>query len=510
MNVTTSAKGGSSRHTERLRARREYLAGYRTKNRDRYNAAHRRWRSSKYGPPATDGQKRACRKNPLASLQSKFGIVKPSFVLCMICWNRTGELGHHRCVKECGGREVYANNVGLPKKVPLWCERFSRAKSKVSKKKCTPHVRRYWKENPDALTGKAKPLTWKTSAKGDVVTDGMLVWAWVVEGRPIEKIAAQYRMGKASVMRRLRRILGFPIRRFCTVVHGEPVTKAWGRALVGRFSLRLYELCEALGRNRSFADNLTRSSRRSGMPRRATAQAVVRFERELMRELLRARRVSKPALLKAAVLDLDAKYRALFGPCSWLLSQSGNLKDNVSEICVRSRAESAAGGPFCWRAFLCWLPALVEFIADNPEWRTKWPTASRLATAFLANDLGTEQWVVSDALSDRTQPISADALSLLVRLALESVSKLPGRDPGADRLTQGRIKLAASYVKLGRDRTDMALPIFGGTQKSAQANTRRLFFEHGPAIQVMADLNLTRRRAEEITKDPKVFLAAFV
>lgn len=193
--------------------------------------------------------------------------MKLGFVFCMICWYRVGELGHHKCVKECGSPEAYANKVGLPKGVSLWCERFAGAKSRVSKKKCTSHLEKWRATHPGPTRGRSKPSEWKALPGGGSAADAALVWEWIVEERPIEKVAAKYHMSQGTKKRRLGRILGFSIRRFCTVVHGEPVTTAWVRTLIERFCLKVHELGEALGRDRNFADHLTRANELKRMPR---------------------------------------------------------------------------------------------------------------------------------------------------------------------------------------------------------------------------------------------------
>jgi hypothetical protein len=408
-----------------------------------------------------------------------------------------------------GGAEWYREQFGIPTGVPLWCEKFAKNKSRVSKRKCTPHVRKYWRENPDALRGKAKPTTWKTLPQGDVVTDSMLAWAWIVDRRPVEKIAAKYRMSKGAVMRRLHRILGFPIRRSFCAVRGELVSKLWINGLLGRFRLKVHELGEALGRDRNFADNLTRPSERSGVPRRSSAEAAVKFEHELLAVLLTAKRVSKPAMLKAVVPDLEAKYRALLEPFTWLLSGSNgnNLRDNLDIACQESRDEVSKEGPYCWRTFLCTLPDLADFLKGQNEWKIKWQSASKLVTAFLAADIGTEMWVVTSALFERTPAMPPNEVSLWVRFALDEIAKKrSGRKPGEDQLTRRRKKLAAAYLRLGLSKTDMAAHVFCDTPRSQQANIWPFFHSPGPAIEVMAKLNLTRRQAELITKHPKSFL----
>ena len=495
------------------KARRQYLEIYRAENRDKYNAAHRHWRASKYGPPATEPQKKSCRKNPLASLQSKFGIVKPNFVLCMVCWSRVGELGHHKCVLDNGGPEGYASKVGLPLplRVPLWCEKFASRKSRVSKRRCAPHVRKYWRENPGFLRGRAKPTTWKQTPKGEIVSDAALLSEWILDGRPIEKIAASHGMSNGAVMRRLQRILGFSIRRFFYAVHGEPVTKQWVRNLLRRFQITVGELGRAAGRSRNFADNLTRPSDQYGMPRLASAKLLTRFEHDLITALLASKRISQPSALKGSVPDLKEMYRSLLRPLTWLLSECGGegtsfIKMNLHHGSEESRREVATSGPYAWRRFLCWLQPLHNFCTANPEWRKKWATASKLATAFLAFDLGCEPWVVTTALSKQTRALPPSELKLRVRFALGEIAKKGGRTPGEDVLTRRRKKLAAAYLKLGWAKTDMAEHVFCDTPKSADRNIWPFFQSHGPAIEVMARLNLTRQQAELITRNPAGFL----
>jgi hypothetical protein len=494
-------------------ARRRYLQGYRAENRNQYNAAHRRWRSSRYGKRATSQQQRICARNPLASLLPKFRVVRPNFVYCMLCWNPAGELGHHECVKKIGGVDEYRERFHIPAYVPLWCAKFSRRKSRVSEKKCAPHLRKYWKENPDALSGKAKPATWKRTRKGDLVSDATLLREWIVEGCAVEKIAAKHQMGNSAVMRRLGRILGFPVRRFFHAVHGEPLTKAWVRSLLGRFHVTVAELGAALGRNRNFIDNLTRPSEQGGMPRLASAKLLGKLDRDVTNALLTSKGVSQPSVLAAIVPDLRERYIALQKPFGWLLSECGEdaaefLANNLDQISQESRREVAHRGPFAWRAFLCRVPALIDFFGKNGDWKNKWPTASKLAAAFLAVDYAAGSSVVTSALFAGTKPLPKEAVRPLILASLEGVSRLPGRDPGVDQLTRRRIKLVGAYTLLGHvDDEGVALSVFGGKTSSAKANMRSLTFKHGPAIQVMARINLSRRRAEEITRDPQAFLA---
>jgi hypothetical protein len=492
--------------------RRAYLQTYRDHNRDKYNAAHRRWRSSLYGGPAATRQRKACERNPLASLQSQYSIVNKNFVYCMACWNPVGELGHHDCVKKMGGAEKYREQFGIPASVPLWCEKFAKSKSRVSKKKCAPHVRKYRRENPDALRGKAKPMTWKRTPKGDPISDATLLREWIVEGCAIEKIAAKHQMGISAVMRRLGRILGFPVRRFFHAIHGEPLTKAWIRDLLSRFHLTVAELGAAAGRNRNFIDNLTRPSEQDGMPRLASAKLLGKLDRDVTKMLLTSKGVSQPSVLAAIVPDLREKYISIQKPLAWLLSHCGKdatgfLLNNLDQISKESRREVARGGQFAWRSFLCWLPGLIDFFGENPDWKDKWPTASKLAGAFLAADYVAGSSVVISALFANTKPLPTEAVRPLVLASLEDVSRLPGRDPGVDRLTRRRIKLVGAYTLLGHPPEEVALSVFGGSAASAKSNMRSLIFKHSPAIQVMARVNLSRRRAKEITQDPQAFLA---
>jgi hypothetical protein len=432
----------------------------------------------------------------------------------MLCWNPRGELGHHKCVIGAGGPEGYASKVGLPLRVPLWCEKFAKSKSRVSTKKCAPHVRRYWRENPDFLRGRAKPTTWKQTPKGERVSDATLLREWMLDGRAIEKVAGSHGMSNGAVMRRLHRILGFPIRRFFYAVHGEPVTKRWVRNLLNRFQLRAGELGAAVGRNRNFIDNLTRPSELGGMPRLASAKLLVRFERDLIAALLVSKRISQlsqPSVLKGAVPDLEERYRALLRPLAWLLSEREGdspsfIRAKLDRVSEESRQEVATGGPYQWRRFLCWLPSWLAFWSDNPNWKERWPTASKLATAVLAFDLGCKEWVVTTALLKQTRALPPSELKLWVRFALSHTARKLGRTPGEDILTRRRKKLAAAYLKLGWSKTDMAEQVFCDTLKSADRNIWPFFQSHGPAIKVMARVNLTRQQAETITKDPAAFL----
>lgn len=489
----------------------------------------RRRRTAGYGPPATPDEQQACLADPRKSLESKFGIVTPEHVLCMLCWHRYQELGHHlgQCEKRAAAwhgqknlPDLYRDLVGFNHETALACEAVRAERGETANKhglsgyaKKDPnrkelldrnrpsnigrkHSRQARLNKADRQRGRAFPERQTVSHESYV---RQFLFAsrkrkksrskrvpWTLSAAP-EEIARKAGTEPNTVAVALRRVFGLRPKGECVFSHGEPLTGRWLTEFAERFCLRATDMERAFGFSSGWYTQATSAARQSNPLHRSKATVLATAERELLRRVTAVREFRDADVLRVVCPKLPEM-------CTYIaeavreMPAFGSATNWLPQLVADSRRETASS-PTRWdrRGFLCSLPGFIRFTKRFHDWRTKWAAPHELATAFLAFDYETSESTIREAIAERSENIPRLALQLAARAALEHLPKRGGR-VGLDSHTAIRIRRAAAFLLCGYTQTTMARYLFGvgddSQEESALQSTLKLFIRHRRRIEL--------------------------